>query len=134
MGFPLFSPFPLSLRQDLSSTYFLAFFYRPVLYYSHNFIALSAGMFLLSLILSYLLFLSEYIHLPSIINVPLICSGNVWRIFGHNCCIISLFFFYPLLTLHIPVTKLFSFIYRNIIWTNIIRLKNNILRIANFEY
>ena len=26
MGFPLFSPFPLSLRQDLSSTYFLAFF------------------------------------------------------------------------------------------------------------
>ena len=38
-------------------------------------------MLLSSLLLSDLLFLSKYIRLPRIINVPLICSGNVWRIF-----------------------------------------------------
>ena len=79
------------------------YFERPISYFSHKFISLSADIFLSSLLLSDFLFLSKYIHLPSIINVSLICSGSIWRSSGHNCWIISLL---VLLTHLLPFTSL----------------------------
>ena len=46
---------------------------------------------------------------------------------------ITPFFVEPLLTLHIPITQWFYLIYWNFIWTKIIRIENNILRITNFD-
>ena len=87
---------PFTLSIIITTRSFIDFYLRfcfesSTLYCSRSFIALSDYMFLLSLILNDFLFLSKYIRFPSIINVPLICSGNVWRIFSQKFCIISLF-------------------------------------------